>query len=38
MTPVGRGFESSVGYLGGGEDHITQIDKSEFGCPGVDLW
>ena len=37
MTPVGRGFETSVGYLGGGEDHYTQM-STEFGCNGIDLW
>jgi hypothetical protein len=25
-TPVGRGFDQSWGFLGGGEDHFTQIN------------
>ena len=23
-TPIGRGFDSFMGFLGGGEDHVTQ--------------
>lgn len=37
MAPVGRGFETSLGTLGGGEDHYTQM-STEFGCDGVDLF
>jgi hypothetical protein len=25
MTPHGRGFDSSLGFLSGGEDHYTQV-------------
>ena len=40
MLPVGRGFDSSLGFLGGDEDHYTQrMDRSaDSGCTGVDLW
>jgi len=40
MTPVSRGFNTSLGYLSGGQDHYTQIDRAggPFGCAAVDLW
>lgn len=38
MTPHGRGFNSSFGYLSGGEDHYTQLQKDYFGCTGTDLF
>ena len=39
QLPVGRGFNTSFGFLGGGEDHITQAGMPmEWGCPGTDLW
>ena len=39
QTPYGRGFNTSFGYLGGGEDHFTQNGmKGEWGCSGIDLW
>ena len=38
-TPFARGFNTSFGFLGGGEDHYTQAGmKSEWGCQGTDLW
>ena len=38
MTPVGRGFNSSLGYLTGGEDHYTQFQTGALGCKAVDLY
>ena len=39
MTPHARGFKTSLGYLSGGEDHYTQIQRGNiFGGVGVDLY
>ena len=39
MTPSGRGFHSSLGYLCAEEDHYThRAHELQFGCPGTDLW
>eukprot|EP00045_Choanoeca_perplexa_P006088 m.51781 g.51781 ORF g.51781 m.51781 type:complete len:126 (-) comp13459_c0_seq1:1024-1401(-) len=39
-TPLGRGYESSVGFLVGGEDHYTQDASWTTKCSErcVDLW
>ncbi len=40
-TPLGRGYNSSLGFLQGGEDHYTQIWSQTVGnetCQGTDLW
>eukprot|EP00730_Choanoeca_flexa_P004670 TRINITY_DN11768_c0_g1_i8.p1 TRINITY_DN11768_c0_g1~~TRINITY_DN11768_c0_g1_i8.p1 ORF type:complete len:519 (+),score=110.86 TRINITY_DN11768_c0_g1_i8:135-1691(+) len=39
-TPVGRGYDSSVGFLVGGEDHFTQDASWTTKCKmhSVDLW
>jgi hypothetical protein len=37
QTPMQRGFNSSFGFLGGGEDHFTQWGMlQEWGCAGID--
>ena len=39
QLPVERGFNASFGFLGGGEDHISQNGMlAEWGCHGTDLW
>ena len=39
QIPVARGFNASFGFLGGGEDHISQYGMlAEWGCHGTDLW
>ena len=39
QLPVERGFNASFGFLGGGEDHISQNGMlMEWGCHGTDLW
>lgn len=39
MTPLHRGYNGSLGYLSGGEDHFTQVQRGNiFGQSGVDMW
>lgn len=42
MHPVQRGFNTSIAYMGGAEDHYTQKEGAEYGCvdtgPCIDLW
>jgi len=38
MLPMNRGFNTSLGYLAGGEDHYTQQQNGEAGCVGTDFW
>ena len=35
---MNRGFNTSLGYLAGGEDHYTQQQNGEAGCVGTDFW
>jgi len=35
-TPRGRGFDSSFGFLGGGEDHLSQCHACENSIPAPD--
>jgi hypothetical protein len=35
-TPHGRGFDSSLGFLGGGEDHLSQCHGCENSIPDPD--
>ena len=38
LTPNGRGFDTSLGYLGGAEDHYSQINGG-CGCGNaIDIW
>jgi len=37
MTPFGRGFNTSFGFLGAEKDHYTH-ENGELGCEGADLW
>lgn len=36
-TPIGRGFDQSFGFLGGGEDHYTQKINTGLHAP-IDFW
>lgn len=35
-TPQGRGFDSSLGFLGGGEDHLSQCHACDNSIPAPD--
>lgn len=37
-TPMRRGFDSSFGFLVGGEDHMTQDASWSVKCKVLDLW
>ncbi len=37
-TPTARGFDSTDGFLAGGQDHMTQQSFGECGCAQKDIW